>query len=65
MKYDVIVVGGGHAGCEASLITIAPKSAAGVLLNAPPILPIAVRQAPANTTFFAILRSPLNQTRTQ
>jgi hypothetical protein len=35
------------------------------LLNAPPILPIAVRQAPANTTFFAILRSPLNQTRTQ
>jgi hypothetical protein len=24
------------------------------LLNAPPILPIAVRQAPANTTFFAI-----------
>ena len=38
---------------------------AGTVLNPPPIVPIAVRQAPANTTFFAILRSPLNQTRTQ
>ena len=34
------------------MITIEPKSAAGVVLKAPPILPIAVRQAPAKTTFF-------------
>ena len=39
---------------NASLITIAPRSAAGVVLRAPPILPIAVLHAPANTTFFAI-----------
>ena len=32
-----------------------PKSAAGTVLNQPPIVPIAVRQAPANTTFFAIV----------
>jgi len=39
---------------NASLITIAPSSAAGVVLKPPPIVPIAVRQAPAKTTFFAI-----------
>jgi hypothetical protein len=42
----------------ASLITIAPNSAAGVLLSPPPILPIAVRHADAITTFFAIVSSP-------
>ena len=39
---------------SASLITIEPSSAAGVPLSAPPILPIAVLHAPANTTFCAI-----------
>ena len=39
---------------SASLITIEPSSAAGVLLRAPPILPIAVLTAPAKTTFCAI-----------
>ena len=45
---------------SASLITIAPSSAAGVVESDPPIVPIAVRHAPAKTTFFAILISPFS-----
>jgi hypothetical protein len=41
------------------LITIAPSCAAGVVLKPPPIVPIAVRQAPANTIFFAIILSSI------
>jgi hypothetical protein len=44
---------------RASLITIAPSSAAGIVLSEPPMVPIAVRQAPANTTFFAIFCSSI------
>ncbi len=39
---------------SASLITTAPSSAAGVVLSDPPMVPMAVRHAPAKTTFFAI-----------
>mgnify|MGYP004544739433 CR=1 FL=1 len=39
-------------------IIIDPKTGAGVVLKAPPIVPIAVRHAPAKTTFSAISSSP-------
>jgi hypothetical protein len=42
----------------ASLITSAPSSAAGIPESDPPMVPIAVRHAPAKTTFFDINLSP-------
>ena len=44
---------------NASFTTIVPRSGAGIELNIPPIVPIAVRHAPANTTFLAIILSSL------